>query len=139
MSEEILKKALDNDKNESILSMDTNKIIQSKKEILEQLNLPKNMSKQIQTKLLNYRYIDHLKDLHFGSYIRWISLKNPEKIILTNGGILCDIKELNNNIIIICKNNMNRYFQLKMNECIIFQKISDQESLLLKVIDYLHE
>lgn len=139
MSEEILKKALDNDKNESILSMDTNKIIQLKKEILEQLNLPKNKNKQIQTKLLNYRFIDHLKDLHFGSYIRWISLKNPEKIILTNGGILCDIKELNNDIIITCKNYMNRFFQLKMNECIIFQKISDQESLLLKVMDYLHE
>lgn len=139
MSEEILKKALDNDKNESILSMDTNKIIQSKKEILEQLNLPKNITKQIQTKLSNYRFIDHLKDLHFGSYIRWISLKNPEKIILTNGGILCDIKEFNNNIIITCKNYMNRFFQLKMNECIIFQKLSDQESLLLKVIDYLHE
>ena len=137
MDEELLKKALDNDKNELILNMDTSKVTKSKNDVLEQLNLPKGEMKIIQKKLKNYRFIDEMKELHFGSYIRWISIKNPENIRLTNGGIVCDIKANNDDIYITCKNNMNRFFQLKMSENIIFQKLSDQERVLLNVMDYL--
>jgi len=91
----------------------------------------------IAKKLKEYRYIDDMKELHFGSYIRWITIKNPENIRLTNGGIVCDIKVIKDDIHITCKNNMNRFFQLKMSENIIFQKITDQERVLLKVMDYL--
>jgi len=137
MDEELLKKALDNDKNELILNMDTSKVTKSKNDVLEQLNLAKGEMKIIQKKLKNYRFIDEMKELHFGSYIRWISIKNPENIRLTNGGIVCDIKANNDDIYITCKNNMNRFFQLKMSENIIFQKLSDQERVLLNVMDYL--
>ena len=137
MDEELLKKALDNDKNELILNMDTDKVTKTKNDIISQLNLPKGELKTIQKKLKEYRYIDDMKELHFGSYIRWITIKNPESIRLTNGGIVCDIKVINDDIHITCKNNMNRFFQLKMSENIIFQKISDQERVLLKVMDYL--
>ena len=137
MDEELLKKALDNDKNELILNMDTDKVTKTKNDIISQLNLPKGELKTIQKKLKEYRYIDDMKELHFGSYIRWITIKNPENIRLTNGGIVCDIKVINDDIHITCKNNMNRFFQLKMSENIIFQKISDQERVLLKVMDYL--
>ena len=137
MDEELLKKALDNDKNELILNMDTDKVTKTKNDIISQLNLPKGELKTIQKKLKEYRYIDDMKELHFGSYIRWITIKNPESIRLTNGGIVCDIKVINDDIHITCKNNMNRFFQLKMSENIIFQKISDQERGLLKVMDYL--
>lgn len=137
MDEELLKKALDNDKNELILNMDTDKVTKTKNDIISQLNLPKGELKTIQKKLKEYRYIDDMKELHFGSYIRWITIKNPESIRLTNGGIVCDIKVINDDIHITCKNNMNRFFQLKMSENIIFQKITDQERVLLKVMDYL--
>jgi len=137
MDEELLKKALDNDKNELILNMDTGKVTKTKNDIISQLNLPKGELKTIQKKLKEYRYIDDMKELHFGSYIRWITIKNPENIRLTNGGIVCDIKVIKDDIHITCKNNMNRFFQLKMSENIIFQKITDQERVLLKVMDYL--
>ena len=137
MDEELLKKALDNDKNELILNMDTDKVTKTKNDILSQLNLPKGELKTIQKKLKEYRFIDDMNELHFGSYIRWITIKNPENIRLTNGGIVCDIKVINDDIHITCKNNMNRFFQLKMSENIIFQKITNQERVLLKVMDYL--
>ena len=137
MDEELLKKALDNDKNDLILNMDTDKVTKTKNDILSQLNLLKGELKTIQKKLKEYRYIDDMKELHFGSYIRWITIKNPENIRLTNGGIVCDIKASNDDIYITCKNNMNRFFQLKMSENIIFQKITDQERVLLKVMDFL--
>ena len=139
MDEELLKKALDNDKNEVILQMDTEKVMKAKNDILEQFNFTKKDLKLIQKKLKNYRFIDDIKELHYGSYIRWISLKTPDNIRLTNGGIVCDMKQVNDDIRIVCKNNMNRLFQLKMSENIIFQKVSDQERILLHVMDYLHK
>ena len=139
MDEELLKKALDNDKNEVILQMDTEKVMKAKNDILEQFNFTKKDLKLIQKKLKNYRFIDDIKELHYGSYIRWISLKTPDNIRLTNGGIVCDMKQVNDDIRIVCKNNMNRFFQLKMSENIIFQKVSDQERILLHVMDYLHK
>jgi hypothetical protein len=139
MDEELLKKALDNEKNEGILKLDTQKLSKEKNDILEQLNLTKKDLKVIQKKLKNYRFIEDIKELHYGSYIRWISLKNPDNIRLTNGGIVCDMKEVNSDIHIVCKNNMNRLFQLKMSENIIFQKVSDQEKILLHVMDYLRK
>lgn len=139
MDEELLKKALDNEKNEVIMKMDTEKVLKSKNDILEQLNFKKKDLKLIQKKLKDYRFIDDIKEMHYGSYIRWISLKNPDNIRLTNGGIVCDMKEVNDDITIVCKNNMNRLFQIKMSENIIFQKISDQERILLHVLDYLHK
>ena len=139
MDEDLLKKALDNEKNEVILKLDTEKVMKAKNDILEQLNFTKKDLKLIQKKLKNYRFIDDIKELHYGSYIRWISLKTPDNIRLTNGGIVCDMKEVNDDIRIVCKNNMNRLFQLKMSENIIFQKVSDQERILLHVMDYLHK
>lgn len=139
MNEELLKKALDNDKNEVVLNMDTSKITKAKNDIFAQLNLPKSELKIIQKKLKDYRLIDEVKEMHFGSYIRWITIKNPEDIRLTNGGIVCDMKSSNDDIYITCKNNMNRIFRLKMSENIIFQKISDQERVLLKAMDYLNK
>ena len=36
-----------------------------------------------------------------------------------------------------CKNRLNNIFEIRLDENIIFQKLTDQEELLLKVIDYL--
>lgn len=139
MDEELLKKALDNENNEFLLNLNTNKVIKLKNDILDQLNLSKSELKDIQKKLKYYRLVDDLKEIHFGSYIRWINIKNPENLRLTNGGIVCDIKAINDDIYIKCKNNMNRFFQIKMSENVIFQKITDQENILLQVMDYLNK
>ena len=75
--------------------------------------------------------------LQLGYYIRWISLKNPDNIKLTNGAIIIDIKLLDNGMHLVCKNNMNRIIQIKFDEVIIFQKLSNQEKIILSVLDYL--
>jgi hypothetical protein len=72
--------------------------------------------------------------LSFGGYIRWISLKNPQIIKLTNGGIICDITCIKDEIYIKCKNNMNKIFQIKLSEVIIFQKLTNQEEVILKAL-----
>ena len=129
--------ALDNEENESIVKLNSKLIKEDKNNILQKLQLERESIKQLHKKLKHYRYVDEIPDLHYGSYIRWIPLKNPEKIYLTNGGIICDMKVEESGIHIMCKNNMNRLFQLNMEENLIFQKFSDQEEILLKVLDHL--
>ena len=139
MDIESLLHALNNENNEGIIDLNMATIAKNKNDILQKLQLPRNDLVALQKKLKLYRYIDDLKDIRFGSYIRWIPLKNPENIKLTNGGIICDIKEVNDDIHIKCKNRMNMIFQTKLSEGIIFQKLSDQEQVILNALKYLEK
>lgn len=134
---EQLLKALDNDENESMIDLTTSKIKSIKNDMLQKLQLPRDTLKNYHKKLKDYRYVGELHEIRYGAYIRWINLKNIDNIRLTNGGIICDIQVTNTGLWIKCKNNMNRFFQLKLDECLIFQKLSDQEKILLKALDYL--
>jgi len=133
-----LLKALSNENNETVLELDHKKVSKIKNDILQKLHLPKEKLKKFHKSLKFYRFVDELPELRYGSFIRWISLKNPEKIYLTNGGIVCEIKIGDDGIIIVCKNNRNRMFQLKMAENLIFQKLTQQEQVLLSAMDYLN-
>ena len=134
-----LMKALDNEENEGIMKLNHTKMACIKNDMLQKLGLERGELKKLHKKLKNYRYVDEMPDIQFGSYIRWISLKNPDNIKLTNGGIICDIQVKNNGIHIVCRNNMHRFCQLLMSENLIFQKLTDQENVLLSVMDHLNE
>jgi hypothetical protein len=86
--------------------------------------------------LKKYRHVDDLEDISYGSYIRWISL-NKDIIKLTNGGIICHMKTVNEDIHLVCKNNWGNLFQLNMTDNIIFQKLNDQELVILSALKYL--
>ena len=129
--------ALENESNASIMDLTNAKVKSQKNDILQQLQLPREKLKLFHKKLKHYRYCSDLRDIQYGHYIRWIPLKNPEKIILTNGGHICDIQIINNCIHMRCKNNQHRLIQFKFDECILFQKISPQEKVILSVLDYL--
>lgn len=132
--------ALDNENNQNIVEaeLDYTRINATKNQMLQQLQLPRDELKQLHKQLKTYRCVETLAGLRFGSYIRWISLKNPAEIKLTNGGIICDIKNLNEEIHILCRNRMNRLMQVKLNENIIFQKLNEQEQVLLSAMEYLN-
>jgi hypothetical protein len=129
--------ALENETNSSIMNLTSAKIKEHKNNILQKLQLGKSDLKKMHKKLSEYRYCTDMSDLQYGYYIRWIPLKDPENIYLTNGGIMCDMKIVNNQIQIFCKNFRNRFFQFKFDEAVIFQKISSQEKVILSVLDYL--
>lgn len=101
-----------------------------------------NVSTQIPTlttvqdvckKLVGYRYVDEINELHKGKHVRWIR-NNGET--LTNGGIVVDIKFLDNGTHVMCKNSMNRFIQYKFDECITFQKLTTDEQLILMAYEY---
>ena len=134
-----LVKALDNENNESIMNYNSRLIKTIKNDYLQKLILPREKLKDYHTKLKDYRYVDDLSDIQYGRYIRWINLKNPEKIELTRGGMIIDIKILSNGIHVVCKNTYNHRFQIKIDECYIFQKLTDQEKILLMALDYVQK
>tara|TARA_B110000858_G_C17789605_1_gene469118 strand:- start:1932 stop:2363 length:432 start_codon:yes stop_codon:yes gene_type:complete len=131
-----LVKALDNENNASIMNYNNRMIKTIKNDYLQKLLLSKDKLKDYHNKLKHYRYVDDLSDIQYGRYIRWINLKNPEKILLTRGGMIIDIKILSNGIHVVCKNTYNHKFQVKIDECYIFQKLTDQEKILLMALDY---
>jgi hypothetical protein len=129
---------LEDEDNESIIQLDNYKIKQIKNDIFQKLHFKPNITKEFLKKLKEYRFVDDLKDIRYGNYIRWINMKNLDDLKLTNGAIVCDTKIMNDSVIITCKNMMNRIFCIKMDECLIFQKINDNEKFLLSVMDHLH-
>lgn len=127
---------LEDEGNDNILKYTNTSIKRQKNQILQELGLPRETMKRMHKKLQDYRYVLDLADIRYGSYIRWIPLKNPERVYLTTGGIVLDIKILDC-IHIVCKNNRNQLFQIKFDEVLIFQKISDQEQLVLNILDFI--
>ena len=100
--------ALENETNSSIMNLTSAKIKEHKNNILQKLQLGKSDLKKMHKKLSEYRYCTDMSDLQYGYYIRWIPLKDPENLYLTNGGIMCDMKIVNNQIQIFCKNYRRR-------------------------------
>lgn len=129
-----LEKSLQNNNNKNISSLTFSDISKDKENIVNDLNLTKKESKKILDKLIDYRYIDEIPDLVEGRYIRWINLKNPYDIKLTTGGILCEIK-MEDYVSLVMKNNMNRLFQINLDENLIFQRLTEQEKIILYAID----
>jgi|LauGreSuBDMM15SN_2_FD.fasta_scaffold34198_3 hypothetical protein len=124
---------------------------------LEGIQLSKDSMLEYCDKLKEYRVIDQVFQLHKGKHVRWIRVPsrllnshveyNQEKMktatfsrgelpspLLTNGGIVVDIKFTNSGTQILCKNK-NRFVQYKFDDCITFQKLTNDEQLLLSCYD----
>ena len=139
MDLKLLHEALENNNNLSIINTNIQNIKAQKNDILQQLGLQKNNLKDYNKRLKDYRYVDNISDLNYGSNIRWINLKKIDNINITNGAILCDIKIIQHGIGLCLKTYNNKFICITMNDNLIFQKISDQESILLKAINYLNK
>ena len=138
-----LLKALDNEENSYLLELTNSKIKKEKNDILQQIQIRGDPLKKLHSKLDEYRYITDIDSLRIGCYIRWINLRKigetiPDKI-LTNGAIVCDWKLHDNGLHILCKTNNNRIIQIIFDENLIFQKLTNQEQVLLAVIDYVNK
>ena len=139
LDEDKLLQALEDDENKCLLNLTTSKIKSIKNNVLQQLSLDREDLIILHDKLQEYRYVDEIPDVKYGCYIRWIRLKNPDEIKLTNGGVVIDVSVMKDDIYLTCKNNRNRMFKLKMSENIIFQKLTEQEKILLSVLDYVND
>ena len=137
MDVEQLLKALENEENSKFLNLTTKKINEMKVEILSELHLSKDEIKNLIQRLKEYAYVDEMNELRYGAFIRWIPIKDPDNVHLTPGGILCEINVTDNGVHITCKNFAHKHYRIKMDECLIFQKLTSQEQVLLSALDHL--
>jgi hypothetical protein len=112
---------------------DTQTIQERKTIILKKITLDKKEMNHYQTLLLHYRYVDEVDELRLGSYLRFFKL-DTDTLELGRGGFLADIQVHHQRIVLLFKNR-NRFFRLKMDECFLFQKNTEQERLLIQILD----
>ena len=139
MDTQKLLKALDDDTNESLMNFTTKKLREMILKILKELQLPRNETLELMNKLKGYKYVDEMKDLKYGTYLRWIPIDDPEDIHLTKGALFCEMNVKVDGVYIICKNYgySRKHLQIKLDENLIFQKLTEQELVLLSALDHL--
>lgn len=134
-----LLKALDDESNDTLMNFTTKKIREMNLKILKELNLPKQETIDIFNKLKEYKYVDEMNDLKYGTFLRWIPIEDPTDIYLTKGAIFCEMKITDDGVFCICKNFgfPSRHFRISMDKNLIFQKLTDQELVLLSALDHI--
>ena len=134
---DVLLNALENDNNNFILQYTSDELEDIKRHVLSELELDDDDMEIMMNKLNDYVYIDEMKQFVPGVYIRWISLKNPDHIALTRGALVCDINICEKGTSVVCKNRMNKYMQVRLDEAHMFRKLTPQEKVLLSAMNYL--
>jgi len=134
-----LLKALDDDSNETLLNFTSDKIKEMNLNIIKELQLPRKDTLDIMNKLRDYKYVDEMNELKYGAYIRWIPIEDPTNIHLTKGALFCEMKITDDGVFCVCKNYgyTQRHFRLSIDKNLIFQRLTDQELVLLSALDHL--
>jgi len=134
-----LLKALDDKSNEILLNFTSDKIREMTLNILKELHLSKKETIDIYNKLKDYKYVDEMNELKYGTFIRWIPIEDPNNIYLTKGALFCEMKITDEGVFFVCKNFgfPARHFRISMDKNLIFQKLTDQELVLLSALDHL--
>ena len=139
MDREIIKEAFENIKQESLLDTNIDEINNVKNRVLNQLQLSQEKIAEFPNKLDKYRYVDEITDLNSGDFIRWIDLNNPSSIKINNGAFICDIEINTDGVHIKLKTYTNRYIQIRMDEVFLFQKLSNDELIVLSALKFINQ
>lgn len=134
-----LLKALEDDTNENLLNFTSSKIKEMNFNIIKELHLTKDETLSVLKKLENYKYVDEMNELKYGTFVRWIPIDDVQKINLLKGAIFCEMKITDDGVFLICKNfgYNSRHFRISMDKNLIFQKMTEQELVLLSALDHL--
>jgi len=139
--------AIDNEKNSHLDNKTLANIAEDKYRQLKTMNLGKERTKEMFSKLAEYRLIDEICQLHKGKHVRWIrNIKSsagltPDSLNLTTGGIVVDIKFLDTgtHIVVLTKNPKCKCIQYNFDDCITFQKLSVDEQLILAAYEFIQD
>lgn len=139
MNVDKLLQALDDVSNETLFNFTTDKMREMTLKILKELQLSNEETYQLYDKLKDYKYVDGMDELKYGTYIRWIPIDDVERIELKRGALFCEMKITDDGVYCICKNMgySTKHFRISMDKNLIFQKLTTQELVLLSALDHL--
>ena len=131
--EELLKSV---EKNSYLENKSLDDLLEEKLTALNTLPLHRTHKKEICDKLTDYRFVENIYELHKGKHIRWIKKEKDNK--LTNGCLVSDILFTDNGTNIQCLGYFKNVFQIKWDNCLVFQKLSVSEQLILMVYEHIN-
>jgi hypothetical protein len=101
-------------------------------------SLLKKEKLQIIKKLVGYRAVDELDALHIGKQTRWIQ-KYQDKVKLTNGGLLLNTIFTDEGVNLVIKLWNGTVIQVRFDDCLVYQKLSYDEQIILMAYDYAND
>lgn len=128
-----LLESVEDEKNDYLENKTIEMLNQEIFDTVKNIDCPIENKKKICDSLIGYRLIEELHELHKGKHIRWIRKGTTR---LTPGGVVVDIKFLDNGIHVLSKNYSGRFTQYKYDECITFQKLTETEQLIIMAYGY---
>lgn len=120
--------SIENERNDYLEDKTMTSVHEDILEVLDEQQIQDEDKDKFFKKLMDYRHVEEINELHTGKHVRWIRKSNNK---LTNGGIIMDVKFMDTGTQILCRNVCNKFIQIKFDECIIFQKLSVEEQLIL--------
>ena len=132
---------LQNTRTDSVKSLETvtQEVLNELKDVYEQnhnscgsltLSERNDAIKEMYAKLKEYRVINEVFEIHRGKHVRWIR-RQAKTVQLTAGGIVMEIKFFDTGTHILVKCGGSRFIQIKYDDCAIFQKLSDEEQIVM--------
>ena len=134
--------AMTKEDNSTIATMTFKQIEDRRCEILSSLDLPTDKYDVFCKKLQMYRVIERPQDLRHGQLLRWIPLRSlSQNPYLTLGGTIFNIKQ---NITeglhqVTIRNVKGFVYQIKFELNVMFQRLSKEELLILRAVDYVSD
>jgi hypothetical protein len=126
--------SIESTKNDYLDNKTMSEITNIVREKIKEIDIPNENQTETNKKLVGYRFVDEIYELHKGKMVRWIRLGTNK---LTNGGIVTDIKFLKNGVHVLCMNSHRRFIQYKFDDCYTFQKMNTEEQLILMAYEQL--
>jgi hypothetical protein len=134
---ELLDIASNNEANADILSLSNEKIMKDRVDIIDELPIDEEEKVELLRKLQGYRYVDEIHELKNGSFLRWLNMSDLDNITLVQGAFFCEFIFTDDNTCMRMRNIRGRYFEVKMDDIILFQKLTQQEKVLLAALSYI--
>lgn len=134
--------AMTKEDNATIANMTFKQIEARRCEILSSLELPTEKYDVFCKKLQMYRVIERPQDLRHGQLLRWIPLRSlSQNPYLTLGGTIFNIKQnITDGLHQVTIRNVKGFvYQIKFELNVMFQRLSKDELLILRAVDYVSD
>ena len=131
--------AMNKTENNTIANLTLKKIAARRHEILSSMNLTPEKMAEFERKLPMYRVIETPYDLKHNQLIRWIPLRSLEtRPYITLGGTLFRVRENpEEGVHVVTIRNVKRFvFNIKFELNVVFQRLSQEELLILRAVEY---
>ena len=133
--------AMNKNENSTIANMTFKKIAERRLEILSNLDLETVKFEEFSRKLALYRVIETPQELRQGQLVRWIPLKSLPKPYLTLGGTIFGIRQNLEDRLhqVTIRHVKGLVFQIKFEVNVVFQRLSKDEMLILRAVEYVSD